>query len=239
MKKDTAEDIFAVLMTIAAILFLSMGLARAGSQTVSGQTVDNMIDRVRVELNDSTSSLVSDADFIKWTNEAQWSIASIARCIETTETVAMTTGAYSITVSTDYFDIETAIWDNGESTDKFRYRYLAKVDPKIIFSQPEKTGNPQYWYQWDDKLYIWPVPSTVEDGTSLIILAISQPSALTAVGNSIATPYYFDTAILYYLKAKYCEADMKEARAAYYQGLYKNELAAYLAEIRNGVQPAK
>jgi hypothetical protein len=225
---------------LAAILAALVAIpAWAGTQTTSSSTVADIIDRLEQDVNHETDDggFYSDAEAVEWINEAVQIALTYGRLMETSEDVTLANGTMSYSLTASHFDIESVLHDNGDSTDKHRYRFLSKVDPRLMTDSQKisAAGRPQFWWQWDDGLYLWPVPGADEDGETVQVFLIEKPDALTATTDSIPTPYYLDSTILLYAKAKYHEKQEKETRGTYYRNLFYQELERYRVEIRGGI----
>ncbi len=214
------------------VMLLGAAECYAGSQTASSLTAGNVIDRARVIVGDTSTVIATNAQMVVWVNEAVHRIAQNARCLETSEARTLTATTDSYTTSTAHYDIEAVKYDNGDSTAQQRYWYLEKTDPKDLWYQFKESGRPKYWYEWNSKVYLWPVPGTDETGDTITIFEIAVPTGVTATTSAIETPYYFDEALVYYTVAKYLEADAKPGTAAYYRSLFDAEVTRYAIEIR-------
>ena len=198
----------------------------AGTITTSGATVQTIIDRVRVDLNETTAAFWADADLIQWIDEAITMITVKARVLEsgTTEiTLIDATYSYAISGTTpSWIDVEAVFHDSGVTTGSDSHKRiftLKKEDIRNIGHTSEK-GRPKVYCLWDNSLIIWPVPDSIWSGTTLIVYTVTLPSGVTTSTSLIETPAYFDPAILNYVKAKAHYKDKREVLGHYYMNLF-------------------
>ncbi|MCK9357906.1 MAG: hypothetical protein M0R22_12290 [Dehalococcoidia bacterium] len=217
------------------VLLLALSLtaqAFAGSQATSGTTVATVITRAQEDVNDASANFFDDDEGIRWADEAVTIIASQARCIEGTENATLRQGQMTYPLATSHYDIETVVYDSGVSTDPQRYTFLNKVDPKELYALSKEKGRPTYWWEWGGSINVWPVPGADQNATTIMVSLVEKPAAITATNDTLPTPYYFDPAIVSYMKSKYLEKDERATTAAYYRGLFYSAIEYYLQTIR-------
>lgn len=227
-----------VVFTVIAFFFL-VAIAFAGSTTTSSKTAQDIIDDVRVDLNESTAVFWADSELVTWIDEAIWEITSKTRCLEETVfTISLVANTYSYTISTNFVDVETVLHDSGDNDDPTRIMALKREDI-TDFGHEREHGRPKKYCIWDNKLLVWPVPDSTWAGTDLYLYVVSFPAGVSGTGSSIETPAYFDTAIKYYVLAKAYYKDNKEVRGNYYMSLFEKMLQDYINTVirRNYKQP--
>lgn len=221
-------------------LFLSLLLlllpalpAAAGTQTNSSTAVSTFLTWAKSEINDDSGGFFTDAEAIRWINDAVYSIASQARCLEASENATIYTGQIVYSISTSHYDIETVLYDSGDAADPQRYTFLDKIDPKSAYTLNKEKGRPKYWWEWENTLNVWPAPGSDQNATTVQMFLIEKPGAISATTDEIPLPYYFDNAIRLYMRVKFYEKDEKPASANYYRGLFNNEVSLYRNEVRS------
>lgn len=219
-----------ILYFFVALVLASPCLA--GTQTTSGITAQTLIDRLRQDVNDSTTTLFTDAEAARWCDESVKIIASQARCMEGYSACTLTANTMTYSMSVSHYDIESAWYDSQSTSAPQRYFFLQKVDPAAIFNLPREGGRPAFWFEWAGYIGFWPVPGTAESGKDVTVYYVKKPTGVSGVSSAIETPFYFDPVILLYLKAKYAEKDQDEGRAAYYKGLFYQAIEKYKTDVR-------
>jgi hypothetical protein len=207
------------------ILFWCVGICLAGSTTSSGLSAQIFIDRVRADLNADVSedSFYNDSDFVQWINEACQTIASLTGCMEETEEITLVTGAMSYAVSTTHYDINHVIYDSGVTDSPTRNYFLARFVPGI--NVPVQEPRPKLWWEWQNKIFVFPTPNSAISGTTLIASLIGTHPAVSTASSLVTIPAYLDTAIIYYVKAKAYFRERSEEKATYYLKLFNNLMA--------------
>lgn len=229
----------ALYMTLTFSLVALWSPAYAGTNATSGITVSDLLTRIKQELNDDSGNFFSDTEAMRWASEAVGIIASQARCLEISENATVLDGVVSYALSTSHYDVETVLYDNGDSGDVQRYVFLDKIDPKDLYDKAKAAGRPLYWWEWSNSIYLWPIPGSDQNGTTIQTFLIGKPSSFSATTDVIPTPYYFDPAILLYMKAKMHFKDEKYATAQDEYQLFKNELGLYRGEVRKNISNPK
>lgn len=137
----------------------------------------DIIQDVRDQLDQPTSTYLTDAMILRWINEAQRIIARKTRCIQdsTTLTTVASQAAYTLD---DVVQVEAIYWD--DTGDKLQELSWASVNLHGLGDTTD-TGTPEFWGRWNDgstgKVYLFPTPSG--DGDTLTVYYCRLPAALT------------------------------------------------------------
>jgi len=194
---------------ILALLFLAPTVF-AESQQKSGVTAQVIINNSRYYLNETTASFWTDStDMLAYLNAAIMDVARKTQCLETTENIALVTGQTEYALSSNYFDVEKAIY-SGATTE---YSDVSEKALKPInledFGFQEDTGEPVNYCVWNDKFLVDPQPSAGVSIYTITVYEIERPSAITILsgadpsGNSeIPTPAKYDDALAMYVAHK-------------------------------------
>lgn len=214
----------------------------AGSVGPSGVTVQDIIDRVRYELNETSDSgttlFWSDTELIQWTNEAVKEINIETGCLEagvSTFTIVENDRDYAISgVSFTYVvKVEYDFGLSGATTRKSQIIDLDRVPFKDLrYGKGKEIGDPKAFSVWNDTLYIWPIPRSTQAGNTLNLFYVSKPDEITTASAAIPTPEELDTAILYYVRFKAHGKEQNDTRAHYYRQLFGLELQSYMRNIQ-------
>ena len=130
-----------------------------------------------------------------------------------------------------YLGIISVEHDNNDTTDPKQVYTLDRVRKEDI-GHNNSTGRPQVYCEFNTYIEIWPPPRTSEVGTKLYVYWHRSPIPLTAVGNALETPGYFDLAIVYYNVAMAHHKNNKPDKAAYFMALYEKRVAEYSAIVQ-------
>jgi hypothetical protein len=196
-----------------------------------------VIDRVRADLNETTAGFWTDAQLIKWTDEAVKDIIYKTRCTETgvsTTTLQNAVRTYSLS-SVTFLDVEKVEHDSGVTTDPQQVFDLDRaMFRNLRYGREKETGRPKVFSVWNNALYIWPIPANTSSdtysGTTLYIYYIPRPSGVTTTTSVIETPAYFDVAVYDYVKAKALAKD-GQASADYFMKSYTQRLMDYVVNV--------
>uniref|UniRef100_A0A6M3IJL7 Uncharacterized protein n=1 Tax=viral metagenome TaxID=1070528 RepID=A0A6M3IJL7_9ZZZZ len=212
---------------IALVVLLYSAIVFAGSNATSGLTAQTFIDRVRYDLNAeaTTDTFFSNTILLQWIDEALKIIASTTRCMESSETVTLTSNTISYSISTGHYDISHVIYDSGVTDSSTRFSILLRTIPGIPI--PEQQKRPKFWWEWESKLNVFPVPNSEISGTTVIAYLVSTPTSISAASDSITTPAYFDAAILYYVKAKGYFRERSDDKGVKYLEMFNSLLNDY------------
>lgn len=227
---------------LCALIFLLPFSVYAGSTVTSGVTAQDIIDRVRYDLNETTASLWSDTELIYWIDEAIWEIVSRTQCLESgasTFVIYADDRDYSIvdTSGTSYMGIIKIEYDFGIGTGNTKSQAqiydLDRVPFKKLRYGHEKShkGPPQTFAVNNNTLYIYPIPRSNESGTSLYVYRSLMPQGVNTASDDIETPAYFDPVIWHYVRAKALYKYEKEARGNYYMNLFDMMIKNYIALV--------
>lgn len=193
-----------------------------GSTTSSGLTAQDFIDRVRADLNAPADddAFYKDDYFVRWINEACQTIASLTGCMEASEDVTLVTGVMSYSVSTTHYDINHVVYDSGVTDSPTRNYFLLRFVPGMAV--PVQEPRPKLWWEWQNKIFVYPTPSSTISGTTLTLSLIGTHPVVSAKTSSVTIPAYLDTAIVYYLKSKAYFQERSEEKATYYLKLFNS-----------------
>jgi hypothetical protein len=173
-------------------------------------TLAQMTADVRQLLNESSAVFWNDSEIQDWLYEGTRIIASKTLSIEADDDITLVTNQLIYTSSDESFigdclEPYAAIYDDGS----YKYKGLEMVHPKQIGNLMTYTPGPPRYYAFHNRsFYIWPVPTTTENGNTVSILYASEsedPTALTDEFQHLAIQWAF---------ARAKEKDQKFAEAA-------------------------
>jgi hypothetical protein len=227
------------------MLFISVSPLYAGSTATSGITAQDIIDRVRRDLNETTAGFWTDTELIQWIDEAVREVVYRTRCLESGVSniiVIEDTRSYSITSS--FLDIEKVEYDMGLSDSTVHKTQIYDLDrvpfSNLRYGHEKERGDPKVFSVWADTLYIWPIPRSDQSGNTLYLYQVPLPSGVTNSSSQIETPSYFDIAILHYVKGRALLKDGQDEGKDYLK-LFYDMLNQYIVNIqrREIIQPTE
>jgi len=223
-----------VLLTLLLLHVLAVSVCWAGNTSTSGVTAQTIIDRARANLAERTADFWTDADIVQWTNEAVREIVSQTRCLETgTSTIVLSAYGRSYPLSgLSWIDVEKVEYYSGVTSDPLQYYDLDRAPfINMRLGNEKEKGKPKVFAVWNNSVYLWPVPTSVEAGTTCFVYYVPLPSGVTSAASSIETPSYFDAAILDYVLAQAWYKAEYVTRAKFFEARFLSRIKAYLVNI--------
>lgn len=161
--------------------------------------VSDVATRVKRQFGDEAGAQITDADIIRWCNDAQIEIATQNKLLQTVASSNTVVGTQS------YATPATMLALRGVRYDKLRLTPLSMDDiDNVIQDSTQDSGTPQYYWMIGEDVYLWPKPDSVK---SLTIYYTAKPTTLTATGDTISLPPQFDNRIVEYCIAQAAELD--------------------------------
>ena len=165
--------------------------------TPTTKTVADVALVVKRQFGDESGTQISDGDIIRWCNMAQIEIIRLNKLNQATASVSSVVGTDSYTLpAVSMLSIEGVLYDNIR---------LAKTTIQAVqrsyMGATADSGIPGYYYEWDDSLYVYPVPDAV---ATIKVFFIASPTAIIATTDALSVPdVYFETVVDYCLKFAY------------------------------------
>lgn len=177
----------------------------------STKKVDEVFIWIKRQFGDESGVQITDADILRWTNQAQIEIASIVKVIQAVSTGALVSGTYSYDLPIAGAIEIVSINVNGQPVQGLDFQqaqqHIMENDPTRIAS-----GQPKYWWQWANKVYFWPTPNT-SSVSGIEIYSVGIPPVLTSGLDTIGIPDKYFEAIIMFCMAKAFELDEDQQAA--------------------------
>jgi len=213
-----------------------------GSQTTSSTTVADFITDVRYLINepldtageDSDAFWKDDEDLLKYINDGCRDIATRTGCLEETESVTLVASTLEYTISSTTYMVVQAVIYTDASGDK---KGLKRGTPTHVGHEGQDDV-PEYWYEYDGKVGIYPVLSSVTTETATLYMT-TLPAELTTTTDTIPTPAHYDVTLKYYVAA---QAFLKDRQISRYDGLmsqYYKIIDRYRADFNEQVKESE
>lgn len=175
-------------------------------------TVAEIATRVKRQFGDEAGAQITDADIIRWVNDAMKDIAFNNDLLQVKATSDVMAGQSEYRIPLDVLTLRTC---------KYKGRILKamtiqEADEYIDGhdSAPEPTGTPERYWIWANTINLYPAPTTTEPGV-LMLYYTRQPVAVATTASIPEVPPNYHNRIVEYCLAQAYELD---ADWASYQG---------------------
>lgn len=182
-------------------------------------TLTQAVTEVRYLLNEGTASFWTDTEIQGWIQQGTLDISTKSLCTTDEGTITLATGQMKYTSSDEAWissllKCEVVWYDFGQSM-----RGLQRIEPHMMgHLQIQTAGAPRYFYEDGKRFYIWPTPSSAENGKELTAVYSKLTTDITELREELQyLAIWYATSMA---KAK----DRKFEEAALYQQLYLNAL---------------
>lgn len=180
----------------------------------------DLAESVKRQFGDTSGAQLTDADILRWINEATREIGAALKPIKGISTTASVAGqsryvlpnAEAIQIESIHYDgikIEAVLYATAEER--------ISLDP-----QRTATGFPSFWYEWAGTVSFWPTP--VDSDKVIDVFYTKMPERMTALTEYIPLPdKHYDT-IFAYVMAKAYELDEEFNEANNQRQSYLNRI---------------
>lgn len=161
--------------------------------------VSDVATRVKRQFGDEAGAQITDADVIRWCNDAQTEIATQNKLLQTIATSTTVVNTQDYASPTDMLALR------GVRYDKLRLTMLSMDDiDNVVQDRTEAKGTPQYYWFFGENISLWPTP---DEAKTLTVYYTQKPTALTATTDAISLPPQFDNRVVEYCIAQAAELD--------------------------------
>ena len=194
------------------------------SYSAPTKTVGNVYDAVKRIFGDESGVQLTNADIVRWINEAQVDVSKQNQILQTTATIAVVanTATYSLTSVSPAIDSVASLLLDGRRVGNIP---ISQAEESISLADPEgtETGAPQFWYAWGGDITFWPKPN--KDYT-MLIRYIAQPANVTTTTTDVLSlPDETFTDIVNFVLMKAYEMDENPQMMAVKQAEYSASVA--------------
>jgi len=188
------------------------------------KTVGDVYNVVKRIFGDESGVQLTNADIVRWINEAQVDISKQNQVLQTTATVPITSGTatYALTSVAPKIDSIASLLLDGRRVGNIP---ISQAEESISLADPlgTETGSPQFWYAWGGDITFCPVPN--KDYT-MLIRYIAQPADVTATTTDVLSlPDETFTDIVNFVLMKAYEMDENPQMMAVKQAEYSASVA--------------
>lgn len=161
--------------------------------------VSDVATRVKRQFGDEVGAQVTDADVIRWCNDAQKEIALQQELLQAIATVPSVVNQQEYTLPTDLLKLR------GVRYDKVRLSGVTMDDiDNLTDDRTFDTGPPTYYWTFAETLSLWPTPDAIK---SIYIYYSKVPTTLTVVGDTLTIPDQYENRVVEYCIAQAAELD--------------------------------
>lgn len=196
-------------------------------------TGQNIIDEIRLELQDATDESFEDAPLLKYINRGAKEFCARTGCYQDTDTIDTDNSAFSFTLSsscTNLLKVVDVQYDGVPLSPTFRY------EVNYEFGASSATpDNTTVWYEFGGVLYISVVAPTATGSSALTVFYLRTPTDMTAVSSTFDFPDEWDSAIIAYAIGRCRHEDrdniLEGSQMAKYEAMVQTSFAINKAKI--------
>jgi hypothetical protein len=187
------------------------------------RTVADVSVVVKRIFGDESGVQLTDADIVRWINEAQMDLASQNQILPAVATmnVVANTATYSLTSITPRIDSIASILLNGRRIGNVP---ISQAEESISLADPEglEVGAPQFWYEWAGDITFWPKPN---QNYTMTLRYTALPANVVNSGDVLSVPDECFTDVVNFVLMKAYEMDENAQMMAVKQAEYSSSVA--------------
>lgn len=163
--------------------------------------VSEIATRVKRQFGDEAGAQITDADIIRWCNDAQREIAASNDLLQVIATTAVVAGTDQYTLPTDILTLRNVRYAG------VKLRFLTPEESTTLIGTDTTTiGTPTHYSIFANKIDLFPAPDTTS-ATNLQLYYTRQPVDVTVVGDTPELPLKYHNRIVEYCIAQAYELD--------------------------------
>lgn len=169
----------------------------------------------RRKYNSASSSFYSAAEIYDLIYQAELEIARETRMLEGYTTTTSTASTQTISFPTGVLEIKRVEY-NGAKLQRIDFREDDAIT--LLNSSTTATGTPLYYFEWNDTIYLRPIPDT--SSVTIKIYYYKMPTAVTTSSQTLEVPALFHMCIADFVAGELAAKDVQFDIAQYYRGLW-------------------
>lgn len=179
----------------------------------------------RNKYNAVGDTFFSSDEVLNLMTEASMQLALEALVIEDTDTQNTVIGTQAYTFPTRAYTIKRVTWDGNKLMPMtFREDDILTLNN----STSSETGVPQFYYIWENQVFLRPIPASV---AVLKVYSYLEPAAITALSTlEVPTRYHRD--LVNFIVSEMAAKDNNMGKAQYYQSLWLAAMSRAKRETR-------
>lgn len=177
-------------------------------------TLSDITTACRRRHNALGDNFYSDAELWQLIYEACVEYAREVKCIENTFTSTTVASTQSYAYPTNLIEIKRITY-NGAKLEPINMR----EDDLLTLSNQSttSTGTPQYYFVWDEAIYLRPIPDAAQ---TLKVFGPCEPSMITVSTATIEVPSVFHTKLINFVVSEMYAKDQNFQAATYYMNMF-------------------
>lgn len=169
--------------------------------------VQDVVTRVKRTFGDEAGVQITDADLIRWINDAQEEIVlTNAGLMETTGTANVVQNQAEYDVPIDFSVLRSLKFKGVRLKAMAFAEFNEYLDGYSATSNPYGTGTPEVFMVWNNKITLFPTPNeTLASGLSVFYM--KHPAAVTNLADALSLPLNYHNSIVNYCLQQAYELD--------------------------------
>lgn len=182
-------------------------------------TATTILAEVRALLNESTGAFWSDSEINEWVKQGCLDISTKVHAYVTEQTVTLNTAQFKYVVGDEAWIANLVRIKHAWWKDAANARGIPRMEfEQLGHQQANSAGEPRWFLEERQMIWIWPVPSASENATKLYCLASQATDAIANIR------YEYQPLVALYAAALAKMKDRKYAEASLYQQMYLNSI---------------
>jgi hypothetical protein len=196
----------------------------------STRHVSDVVTWVQRQFGDESSVQITQADIIRWLNQAQLEVAVVANPIQAISSTVLVPGTFQYTLPVENATNIISLRIDGTPIENMEFQ---TAELRIAREDPERqvSGKPQYWWRFADKIYMWPTP---DSALSVDLFYFKNPDDLTSSGDLLGLPDKYYEALLQFVMSKAYELDEEYANSRAARQAFNDRIGITLEEDTRG-----
>lgn len=166
--------------------------------------VSEIVTAVQRQFGDESGTQINSTDIIRWINQGQLQIARRIEAYKSTATTLSVAGQTAYNLPSDQILAITAIM---YANTPLQYISFEQAQASILVSSNFSSiqNTPTTYYEWDDSIYLYPIPK--DSGDEIKLFIVRQPAVITAVTDPLTLPDTHFEGLLQYVLSQAYELD--------------------------------
>lgn len=165
----------------------------------------DVLTHVKRQFGDESGAQITDADILRWLNQAQLETDSLAKVIQAVSTSDLVAGTYVYPLPVEGALEITSLRVKGTPIENLSFQ-TAETQLQVADPLRVSTGTPQWWYRWAGQIYFWPTPDATVVG-GIQVFFIKAPPVLTTGTDLLGLPDKYFEALVSFVMSKAYELD--------------------------------
>ncbi|HET7713138.1 MAG TPA: DUF6682 family protein [Patescibacteria group bacterium] len=162
--------------------------------------VSEIATRVRRQFGDEAGVEITDADIIRWVNDAQREIAVRNNLLQVRATAGAVNGQAEYSIPANLVTLHTVLYQNR------KLQPLSIQEANDLINDGTATGIPTHFWQFAGIITLYPAPDTT-DPDDIKLLYTRTATEITALDQTPEVPVTYHNRIVEYVMAQAAELD--------------------------------